>query len=140
MSLSTNASSDDVPGYSIEWAPDDEDEPRDITDEIQLERFIRVLQTAQTLAQDKEKAEAMKRQKTCTRNAPRTKWRWRWANRRCHGYRTLPPEMAALARAEVANSLRNSMLQYNSRFVQSAEIPLWSDSEAAFWPWENIRR
>ena len=76
MSLSTDISSDDVPGHSIEWAPD-EDEPRDITDEIQLERFIRVLQTAQTLARDKEKAEVMKRRKTYTKNAPRTKRRWR---------------------------------------------------------------
>ena len=95
VSLSTDVSSDDVP------------EPRDTTDEIQLERFIRVLQTAQTLARDKEKPEAMKRQKTYTKNAPRTKRRWRWANRKYHGRRALPPEMAALARAEVAKLIKN---------------------------------
>ena len=77
MSLRTDGSSDDVPEHSIEWTPDDEDEPGDLTDEIQLERFIRVLQTAQTLARDKEKAEVIKRQKTYTKNAPRTKRRWR---------------------------------------------------------------
>ena len=64
--LSTDASSDDVPRYSIEWAPDDEDEPRDIMDEIQLKRFIRVLQTAQTLAQGRSNAEENDVHKKCT--------------------------------------------------------------------------
>jgi len=30
-----------------------------------------------------------------------------WANRRYHGHRSLPPEMAALARAEVAKLVKN---------------------------------
>ena len=30
-----------------------------------------------------------------------------WANRRYHGHRTLPPEMAALARAEIEKLVKN---------------------------------
>lgn len=30
-----------------------------------------------------------------------------WANRRYHGHRTLPPEMATLARTEVAKLINN---------------------------------
>ena len=40
----------DVTEPSIEWDPNAENEPEDITDEIQLEKFVHVLQTAQQLA------------------------------------------------------------------------------------------
>jgi len=71
----------DVTEHSIERDPANGDELRDITDEVQLEKFIRVLQTAQQLAhkQEKEKANATRRPKTYTKNAPRTKRRRRKA-------------------------------------------------------------
>ena len=37
----------DVMELSVEWDPNTKDEPQDIMDEIQLEKFIQVLQTAQ---------------------------------------------------------------------------------------------
>ena len=68
-----------MPKHSIELSLDDEDGPGEIADEIQLEKFIQVLQTAQVLAQEKEKGEMTKRRKVYTKNAPRTKRRWRRA-------------------------------------------------------------
>ena len=69
------------PDHSIEEGSDGDDEPGDITDEVQLERFIRVLQTAQLIAQrqEKEKAATRKRGKTYKKNAPRTMRRRRKA-------------------------------------------------------------
>ena len=81
MSPWADISSDDIPEHPIEWTPGDEDEPGDITDEIQLEKFIQVLQMAQVLAQDKEKGDGTKRQKVYNKNAPRTKRRWRKARK-----------------------------------------------------------
>ena len=69
------------PDHSIEEGSDGDDELGDITNEIQLERFIRVLHTAQLIAQkqEKEKGSARKRGKTYKKNAPRTMRRQRKA-------------------------------------------------------------
>ena len=40
----------DAAEHPIEWDPNTENEPEHIMDEIQLENFIQVLQTAQQLA------------------------------------------------------------------------------------------
>ena len=73
----------DVTEPSIEWDPNAENEPQDIMDEIQLEKFIQVLQTAQQLAYKwkKEKAKITRRPRVYMKNAPRTKWRWQKARK-----------------------------------------------------------
>ena len=71
----------DAAEHPFEWDPNAENEPEHITDEIQLENFIRVLQTAQQLAREceKENSKMTKRPKMYVKNAPRTKRRWRKA-------------------------------------------------------------
>lgn len=91
--------------HSIEEDSDGDDEHRDITNEIQLERFIRVLQTAQQIAceQEQEKADMRKREKVyktertehdaeTAGGSRRTSSCRGEANHRYHGHRTLPPE------------------------------------------------
>ena len=71
----------DLTEDSIEWDPDNGDELGNIMDENQLNKFIRALQMAQQLAhkQEQEKENVTKKPKTYTKNAPRTKRRWRRA-------------------------------------------------------------